>query len=228
MSRSANAIDLRSNDDSSHVSTHVSSHDAADESGEHTVMVETKRLTAFDLEKVLAAEAAAAKAAGDDAGANDDGEPEPTVALSVDANLRFMSQAFRSSDDEITLEAPVFPIPGGVPSPLGDDVQAEPAPVTKRASALMPELTSLFGDADGDEGRGAVEAPELLAPEALISKVSGIRQCVSPERARVAREARDAARIISEEERKTRLLVIGIWGAAVTLSGLLAFFAMTP
>ena len=135
-----------------------------------------------------------------------------------------MTQAFRRTDDEITLEAPAFPIPVGVPSPLGDDVQAEPAPITKRA----PELTSLFGDADGDEGRGAAEAPELLAPEALVSKVSGIRQCVSPERAKAAWDAREAERIISEEERTTRLIVIGIWGAAVTLSGLLAFFAMTP
>ena len=58
--------------------------------------------------------------------------------------------------------------------------------------------------------------------------MSGIRASVTPERAKAMRDAREAARIIREEEAKTRLIVLAIWGAAVTLAGLLAFFALTP
>jgi hypothetical protein len=177
MSRSANAFQLGSDE---------STHDEADESGEHTVMVDTRRLTAFDLEKVLAAEAAAARLSNETPEANDNEDPEPTLTVSIEENMRLLTRAFRSTEDEITLETPVS-LPKDVPSPLGDERLAEEVPSDHPS---VPELASLFeGD---DEKRGYESVPELplLAPDALISKVSGIRPCVSPEHAKAVRDAR--------------------------------------
>ena len=229
MSRSAHALDLRSDD---------RTHDAA-ESGEHALLTETTRFAPFQLEAVLRAEAAAAaqaaqaqaaqataqataRGAPDETVGADDDDPEPTLTVSPDENMRLLTRAFRSTDDEITLEAPVVTVPADVPSPLGD----EPASVD--SPPVVHDPVSVPGDAGDPRGSDAAPDSPLLAPEALIDKVSGIRRCVTPDHAEALRLARDAARIVREEEAKTRLIVIGIWGTAVTLTGLLAFFALVP
>lgn len=217
MSRSAYAFDLDSDDTGS---TH------AEDSGEHTILAATTRLAPFELEAVLEAEASALATSG----ANDNHDAESTLTVSAEENMRLLSRAFRNTDDEITLEAPALPVPNDVPSPLGDEPIEQSQP---ELAPVVPELSSLLGSPYTNEDettRGYESVPDLplLAPEALISRVSGIRASVTPERAKAMRDAREAARIIREEEAKTRLIVLAIWGAAVTLAGLLAFFALTP
>lgn len=212
MSRSAHAFELGSDDTGS-------TYEYAEDSGEHTVLMTTTRLAPFELEAVLRAEASATAA-----GANDNHDADATLTVSAEENIRLLSKAFRNTDDEVTLEAPALPVPNDVPSPLGDEATELP-PVAPALSFLESPYTIA-----GETTRGYESVPDLplLAPEALISRVSGVRTSVTPERARAMRDAREAARIIREEEAKTRLIVLAIWGAAVTLAGLLAFFALTP
>ncbi len=194
-----------------------SSHDAADESGEHTVLAKTTRLARFELEAVLQASASASRAT--DSGANDNDDAESTLAVTAEENRLLLANAFRSTDDEITLEAPVPSLPDDVPSPLGDG--------DERSPELPPLAPSLLAD-DSGPGDEPVCAVPLLTPEALASRISGItRPSVTHEEASAIRSAREASRAVREEEAKTRVIVLGIWGAAVTLSALLAFFALT-
>jgi len=217
MSPSAHALD-RSDDNGI-------SHDAADESGEHTVLVQTRRLAPFELEAVLHASEARAT------GTNDDGEA--TLTVTAEENRRLLFRAFPSSDDEITLEGPAPSVPDDVPSPLGNggpplgDEPTQPLEHAHPKLPVEPQSGALVGDRRPlDRARSAAERPRLSA-EALVSRVSGTRPCVTLDRANALRDAREAARAASEEDAKTRLVVLGIWGAAVTLAGLLAFFALT-
>ena len=209
MSRSAHAFGLGPDDTGS-------THNDADDSGEHTILTATTRLAPFELDAVLEEAEAAC-------GANDNHDAESTLTVSAEENMRLLSKAFRNTDDEITLEAPAVPVPNDVPSPLGDE------PALPPVAPALSLLESPYAIED-ETTRGYESVPDLplLAPEALIGKVSGIRPSVTPERAKAIRDAREAARIIREEEAKTRLIVLAIWGAAVTLAGLLAFFALTP
>lgn len=213
MSRSTGALELPS----------AITHNDAEDSGEHTALVQTTRLAPFELEAVLHAGETAARTNG----ANDNDDAESTLTVSPEESFRLLTRAFRNSDDEITLEAPAPSVPDDVPSPLG-----APATPSEHAAPelppIVPEPGSALGGDDAHRGYESVPDLPLLSAEALVSKVSGIRPCVTPDRARAMRDARDVARLIREEEAKTRLIVLGIWGAAVMLAGLLAFFALVP
>ncbi len=123
------------------------------------------------------------------------------------SDTRRLGDPARNTDDEITLEAPAPSIPEGVPSPLGEDASV-PAPPRPPPPAA-PEPTS----------REPVRAPE--------NRTLGRRHSVTPETLQAVRKAREAARTAQSETTSTRIVVLWIWGAVVTLVGLLGFFALT-
>ena len=136
--------------------------------------------------------------------ANDD----HSVARRSEKDTRRLGHTTRNTDDEITLEAPAPSIPDGVPSPLGEDASV-PAPPRPPPPAA-PEPTS----------RGPARAPE--------NRRLGTRHSVKPETLEAVLKARAAARTAQSEASATRIVVLAIWGAVVTLAGLLGYFALTP
>ncbi|OJY15682.1 MAG: hypothetical protein BGO98_23705 [Myxococcales bacterium 68-20] len=135
--------------------------------------------------------------------ANDD----HAVARRSEKDTRRLGHTTRNTDDEITLEAPAPSIPDGVPSPLGEDASV-PAPPRPPPPAA-PEPTS----------QEPIRAQE--------NRMLGTRRSVRPRTFEAVRKAREAARTAQSEATETRIVVLGIWGAVVTLVGLLGYFALT-
>ncbi|MBX3213323.1 MAG: hypothetical protein KF850_14905 [Labilithrix sp.] len=201
MSRSATAYRILSD----------STHDTGDR--DERVMLEA-HVGPFALQRVNVGEGARLHA--NDEGAlfqadDADDDEDRTLTVSAEENALLVRRAF--ADEEITREVAAPTIPAGVPSPLGDT--GDPARAAPSAPGGPARLTSLFEDED--------DKPTA----AFTPAAPTVRGSVSPEAYAHVRAAREAARTAKARESRTRLLVLGIWGVAVTLGGLCAFAALT-
>lgn len=109
----------------------------------------------------------------------------------------------------------------------------EQAPRSQEMTLLVhPEenlrlLASAFTNPDDQI---TLAAPAPVVPSYVPSPLGapptfGVRKSISPHVAQAAREAREATRTARAAKARTRLVVLGIWGTAVMLLALLAFFA---
>jgi hypothetical protein len=153
---------------------------------------------------------------------------ETTLTVSGEENQVLLVCAFESDDDEITIEAPVPEIPPRTPSPLGE-------PLARKAAAPDRDGGSKAAFSDRLVLEAEDEAPPtprmLLTHEELVSRINGeARPSAALQHApslQALREARAAAARARQDEATTRMVVLAIWGAAIVLAGLLAFFALS-
>lgn len=152
---------------------------------------------------------------------------EVTLIVTPEQNLCLLARAFTSSDDQVTLVAPAPAVPVDLPSPLGNETDESTAFARAAnvplAFADLPDLMWALSTpwiAPTDVGASPAPALTVTPPQTF-----GIRKSVSPHVAQAAREAREAIRNARAVKARTRLLVLGIWGTAVMLCAVLAFFA---
>ncbi|HVH41891.1 MAG TPA: hypothetical protein VM925_06090 [Labilithrix sp.] len=145
---------------------------------------------------------------------DEDDDAESTLSVSPEENGRLLAAAFtKGAFDEATLTEALSTLPEEASEPL------EEASGVDDSSLSVPEITAVRVHAR------ALTAPELAPPGTLVTRVSGVPQAITPETTRAVRQARELARANREAEARMRRTVLVIWGTAVVLAGLLAYFA---
>jgi hypothetical protein len=133
--------------------------------------------------------------------ANEDDDAESTLAMSADESECLVARSFHA-DDEITTQAHVNVVAEALRSMTVAPARAVASPLSSSTCPPFPLLTPRRSDSWFSE-----------------------RPSITPEEARAARLAREAVRRAKAEAAHMRLVVLGIWGLAVTLAMALAVVA---
>ena len=145
---------------------------------------------------------------------------DATLMITAAENMKLLAKAFHN-DDEITIDAPAPERPVGIPSPVGDEPLVLPdlPPTPMRPAIAAAVLAARYDVVPDLPLRVASTVGSVVAP------ISGIRRSLPPDVVHAARTAREAARVMKADEARTRIIVLTIWGIAVSLAVVLAFVA---